>query len=188
MILYNKLRSENPDAAALTSRRVQQLAAVVLVLSKAVEGVVEALQVGVRPQMATSSWSPQTSRRAGRRSPARWSTCGRTSTMTVERRGNLRVMQGGRLRVTPDPRCAVAAQAVMCGPQDIRVTAMTAEATGWGYGHVCLRVGRVLIYLEDHDALRAWRSAVDQAVGLADAAFGPELPPARYERGPLRGS
>ncbi len=59
VILYNKLRSENPDAAALTSRRVQQLAAVVLVLSKAVEGVVEALQAGVRPQMATSSWGPQ---------------------------------------------------------------------------------------------------------------------------------
>ncbi len=101
--------------------------------------------------------------------------------MTVERRGNLRMMQGGRLRVTPDPRCAVAAQAVMCGSQDTRVTAMTAEATGRGYGHVCLRVGRVLIYLEDRDALREWRSAVDQAVGLADAVFGPVLPPARYE-------
>ncbi len=101
--------------------------------------------------------------------------------MTVERRGNLRVMQGGRLRVTPDPRCAVAAQAVMCGPQDTRVSAMTAEATGRGYGHVCLRVGRVLIYLEDREALRSWRTAVDQAVGLADAAFGQELPPAHYE-------
>ncbi len=59
---------------------------------------------------------------------------------------------------------------------------MTAEATGRGHGHVCPRVGRVLIYLEDRDALRAWRSAIDQAVGLADAAFGPVLPPGAHRR------
>jgi hypothetical protein len=82
--------------------------------------------------------------------------------MTVEHRGNLRVMQGGRLRVTLDPRCAVAAHAVTCGPQDVRVTAMTAEATGCAYRHVCLRVGRVLIYPEGRDSLLAGKKPCDR--------------------------
>ncbi len=58
---------------------------------------------------------------------------------------------------------------------------MTPQASGRGYGHLCLRVGRVLIYLEDRDSLHAWQEALRQANDLADAAYGPELPPWRYQ-------
>jgi hypothetical protein len=49
--LYAKWREEEPDLAAQSTKRVQQLAAVVLVLTRAVEGVVDALGY-VRPQPA----------------------------------------------------------------------------------------------------------------------------------------
>ena len=98
---------------------------------------------------------------------------------TSNRRRHLRAVEGS-LRAVPEPRCSVAAQAVMAGPQDLRVTAMTAEATGRGYGHICIRVGRLLVYLEDADALQAWRAAVSQAEGLAEEVFGPKLPPPAY--------
>ncbi len=87
----------------------------------------------------------------------------------------------GSLRQVPEPRCSLAAQAVMAGPQEVRVTGMTPQASGRGYGHLCLRVGRILIYLEDRDSLRAWQEALRQANELADAAYGPELPPWRYQ-------
>ncbi len=87
----------------------------------------------------------------------------------------------------PEPRCSLAVQAVMAGPQEVRVTGTTPQASGRGYGHLCLRVGRVLIYLEDRDSLLAWQEALRQADALADSAYGPVLPPARYEpRTPTR--
>ncbi len=63
----------------------------------------------------------------------------------------------------------VATQAIFAGPQDHRVFAMTPEATGRGYGHIAVRVGRVLVYLEDRDALQAWTTAIGKAADLADA-------------------
>lgn len=63
VVLHARLKETRPDMASLASRRLQQLAAVVLVLAKAAEGLVDALQATVRPQMATptpsSSWRPQ---------------------------------------------------------------------------------------------------------------------------------
>jgi len=53
--------------------------------------------------------------------------------------------------------------------------------TGRGYGHIAVRVGRVLLYLEDRDALQAWTTAIGKAADLADAAFGPDLPASRYQ-------
>ena len=100
--------------------------------------------------------------------------------MTSGRRTSLQLV-AGRHRARPEPRMSVAAQAVCAGPQDLRVSAMTPEATGRGYGHVCLRVGRMLVYLEDRDALDAWSCAIRQAQALADKAFGSELPPTRYK-------
>jgi len=58
---------------------------------------------------------------------------------------------------------------------------MTPEATGRGYGHIAVRVGRVLVYLEDRQALQAWTTAIGKAVDLADAAFGPHLPKSRNQ-------
>ncbi len=100
--------------------------------------------------------------------------------MTTSSRRHLRGLEGS-LRQLPEARCSVAAQAVMAGPQTVRVTGTTPHASGRGYGHLRLRVGRVLIYLEDRDSLLAWREALRQASELADAALGPVLPPARYE-------
>lgn len=95
-------------------------------------------------------------------------------------RPGLKIIGGRRLRVAPEPRSTVASQAVMAGPQDLRVTVMTAEATGRGYGVISIRVGRVLIYLEDRAALDDWLAALHEAEAVSDAAFGPVLPPATY--------
>lgn len=50
VVAYNRLRERNPGVATAALRTVHQLAAVILVISKAVEGVVEALQSSVRPR------------------------------------------------------------------------------------------------------------------------------------------
>ncbi len=68
VVLYNHLRQEQPELATQSTRKAQQLAAVVLVLSKAVEGVIDALALGLRPAAGASSsgsttegssWRPQ---------------------------------------------------------------------------------------------------------------------------------
>jgi len=62
VLLYNHLREQQPELATLSTRRAQQLAAVVLVLSKAVEGVIDALALGLRPAVSSpnsSSWRSQ---------------------------------------------------------------------------------------------------------------------------------
>ncbi len=57
VLLYNHLREQQPELATLSTRRPQQLAAVVLVLSKAVDGVIDALALGLRPVTSSStSW------------------------------------------------------------------------------------------------------------------------------------
>ncbi len=96
-------------------------------------------------------------------------------------RDHLHVVGGRRVRVRPQPRMQVAIQAIFAGPQEHRVCAMTPQASGRGYGHIAVRVGRVLVYLEDRDALQAWTTAIDKAADLADAAFGPDLPAARTQ-------
>jgi len=55
VLLYNHLREQQPELATLSTRRAQQLAAVVLVLSKAVEGVIDALTLGLQPAVPSSS-------------------------------------------------------------------------------------------------------------------------------------
>ena len=47
---YNIFKDTRPDLVTLSTRRAQQLAAVVLVFSRAVEGVIEALTYGLRPE------------------------------------------------------------------------------------------------------------------------------------------
>jgi len=98
-------------------------------------------------------------------------------------RDHLQVVGGRRLWVRPQPRMQVAIQAIFAGPQEHRVCAMTPQASGRGYGHIAVRVGRILLYLEDRDALQAWTTAIGKAADLADAAFGPDLPDARYQSG-----
>ncbi len=87
---------------------------------------------------------------------------------------NLRLLPGGHGKVRPEPRCQIAAQAVMAGVQDWRVSAQNAQASGRGHGVISIRVGRVLIYLEDRDVLDCWAAAIQRAVELRDGAYGPE--------------
>ncbi len=55
--------------------------------------------------------------------------------MTTSRRRHLHAVPGS-LRQLPEPRCSLAVQAVMAGPQEVRVTGTTAQASGRGYGHL----------------------------------------------------
>jgi len=50
---YTRLRTRSPEAASAATRAVRELAAVVLILTKAVEGVVDTL-TSTQPRMASS--------------------------------------------------------------------------------------------------------------------------------------
>jgi hypothetical protein len=57
---YLRLRSRSPETAAPTTRAVRELAAVVLVCAKAIEGVVDALRAATppRPTYVPSGYRP----------------------------------------------------------------------------------------------------------------------------------
>ncbi len=69
---------------------------------------------------------------------------------------------------------------MFAGWVDHRTTWMTADVTGRGHGVISIRVGRVLVYLEDRQALNVWLDAFREAEDLADAVYGPVLPPPAY--------
>lgn len=73
----------------------------------------------------------------------------------------------------------MAAQAIVTGPQDITVQA-TMPIVGTGRGQVAVRIGRLLVYVTDREALESFVSAWREAESLADEAFGPTLPPPVY--------
>ena len=73
----------------------------------------------------------------------------------------------------------VSAQAIATGPQDSTVQA-TQPLVGTGRGQIAVRVGRVLVYVTDRDALASFTAAWAEAQTLADQAFGPQLPPPVY--------
>ena len=73
----------------------------------------------------------------------------------------------------------------MEGTQDIRVQAVTPLA-GPGHGQIGVRVGRVLIYVNDREALNSFLDAWQQASELADRAFGTVLPSPAYKPSPRR--
>jgi hypothetical protein len=79
-------------------------------------------------------------------------------------------------------RFQVAAQALVAGVQDIHVQAIT-PLSGPGKGQIGVRVGRLLVYVADKEALQSFLDAWRQAEALADKAFGPELPPPRIGSG-----
>ena len=68
--------------------------------------------------------------------------------------------------------CEVIASARLRGDQEDQVRGVTAVASRSGEAHLVLRVGRVLLYLEDREALDALRRAVRKAEALADAVYG----------------
>lgn len=79
-----------------------------------------------------------------------------------------------------DYRCDLITQAVLGGDIDFRVQAMS-PVVGPGPGTISIRLGRVVLVIEDRDALGVLTSACGQAVRLADRAFGPDLPPPVYK-------
>ena len=52
VVAYTRLRARSPEAASAATRAVRELAAVVLICTKAVEGVVDTLTTSSQPRMA----------------------------------------------------------------------------------------------------------------------------------------
>jgi hypothetical protein len=89
-----------------------------------------------------------------------------------------------RLRAVPplvgktgfDYRFDVASQVMAAGAQDIHVQVIV-PLSGPGKGQIGVRVGRILIYVANREALQSFSDAWQQAEELADRAFGSDLPP-----------
>ena len=88
-----------------------------------------------------------------------------------------------RLRAVPplvgetgfDYRFDVASQGMATGAQDIHVQVIV-PLSGPGQGQIGVRVGRLLVYVSNWEALGSFLQAWGQAAGLAEKAFGPDLP------------
>jgi len=94
------------------------------------------------------------------------------------------ITKPGRLRAVPrlagkigfDYRFDVASQVIAAGTQDVFVQPIV-PLSGPGKGQIGVRVGRLLVYVANREALTSFVDAWAQAEALADKAFGPELPP-----------
>ena len=53
---------------------------------------------------------------------------------------------------------------------------MIVPLSGPGQGQIGVRVGRLLVYVANREALGSFLDAWSKAAGLADQAFGPVLP------------
>ena len=78
-------------------------------------------------------------------------------------------------RITFDNRFEVASQVLAAGAQDIAVRVLP-PLSGPQRGQVAVRVGRVLVYVTNREALQSFIDAWTEAAQYADEAFGP-LPP-----------
>ena len=75
-------------------------------------------------------------------------------------------------RSTFDNRFEVASQVLAAGPQDVAVRVLP-PLSGPHQGQVAVRVGRILVYVANKEALESFVDAWTQAERLADEAFGP---------------
>jgi hypothetical protein len=76
----------------------------------------------------------------------------------------------------PSPlNCQIVAQAQLLGPQRVSVRVF-GRTEGWDKPYISLRIGRLLINIEDAEALSDLTYVVREANLHADRAFGP----ARY--------
>jgi hypothetical protein len=73
--------------------------------------------------------------------------------------------------------CQVIAQASLAGVQDVRVRAF-GKIDGWTTPYISVRIGQVLLNIEDRAALAALVQATQAAAGHSDTAFGPVRRPA----------
>jgi hypothetical protein len=84
----------------------------------------------------------------------------------------------------PEPselNCRIIAQAVLVGPQTVSVR-VYGRNEGWDRPYISLRLGRLLINVEDAQALSDLTHVVREANLHADRAFGP----AQYRPAPRR--
>jgi hypothetical protein len=92
------------------------------------------------------------------------------------------IVKEGRLRAVPklvgktgfDYGFDVASQVIATGAQDIHVQVIV-PLSGLGQGQIGVRVGRLLVYVANRQALGSFLDAWGKAAGLADKAFGPDL-------------
>ncbi len=68
--------------------------------------------------------------------------------------------------------CRIIAQAVLVGPQTVSVRVF-GRNEGWDKPYISLRIGKLLINLEDAQALADLTYVVREANLSADRAFGP---------------
>lgn len=72
------------------------------------------------------------------------------------------------------PSCIVSTQALCFGEIETSVFAVARSAARPGERtHIGIKYGRVLIYLEDRAALESLANAVEQALEMAGAVYGP---------------
>ena len=79
------------------------------------------------------------------------------------------------VRSTFENRFEVASQVLAAGPQDVAVRVLP-PLSGPHQGQIAVRVGRILVYVANREALESFVTAWAQAERFADEAFGP-LPP-----------
>jgi hypothetical protein len=73
--------------------------------------------------------------------------------------------------------CQVIAQVTLAGVQDVRVRAF-GRVDGWTTPYISVRIGHILLNIEDRAALTALIEATQAAAGHSDIAFGPARRPA----------
>jgi hypothetical protein len=72
---------------------------------------------------------------------------------------------------TPDVTCTVIAQVRMSGPQDVAVRCYTAQASPTGHPHAAIRIGALLLYIEDRQAITDINRAISTATEHIDRLF-----------------
>jgi len=93
---------------------------------------------------------------------------------------HLKVVPKSRGQRVLDYRCDLVTQAVLGGDVEFRVQVMS-PVIGPGPGTVSIR-----LVIEDREALQVLRTAVLQAVELADRAFGADMQPSAYKPRPAK--
>ena len=74
-------------------------------------------------------------------------------------------------------KCALAVQAILAGVQHVAVRCFS-RVDGWDRPYLSIKIGQVLLNIEDRDALNSLSHAVRHAERLADQAFATARRPA----------
>jgi hypothetical protein len=75
-------------------------------------------------------------------------------------------------------KCQLVAQATIAGVQDVRVVRAFGRVDGWTTPYISVRIGQILLNIEDRAALTALIEATQAAAAHSDIAFGSVRRPA----------